>query len=344
MIQGIRERFRASRRRKEVEAEFEAAYDELRLHQPQKLFRKREWKREADSLDALPRWLLRAETVAEIDRSSATIRQIVARVKALVETEARVAATIESALQKSDALRQRAAVSLRGSAFQHAERKHRSIEDECHCAQRARSAREEDQALQRIQEGLAGLEASIGRGEQVNAALPAAEARIAAINPEDIWIDSGSKETYDDILATFGETQKDVRRGDYDKAFQRLREVESLEASLRGRLGRRAVWALEEVAMWLDCPSVAAAFPELAQFPKSSMSPSEIERLYDLRPEIERFIMTRAAEQRVRNTPTRDITTGRKLAANHPLHMPFDNSTDPGELDEFLRWVTASGH
>jgi hypothetical protein len=343
MIGQLRMRLKAGRRRKEVEAEFEAAHVEVRRLRPKKIFRQREWARETDALDALLKWLLRADTIAEVEKTSASIQQIVAKCKAVVDTEARVAATIESAKQQADALRQRAAGSLRGSAFQQAERKHHAITDDCNYARRARVARDEDQCLQRIQAGLDGLVGMIERGEQINAALPAIEARIGAIKPEDIWIDTGTKETYDDIVATFGETQKDVKRGDYDKAFQRLREIEGLESSLRDRLGRRAIWALDEVRMWMSCTSVADRFPELAQFPKSSMSPADIERLYGLRPEIEQFVNERAAAQRERNMPSRDIMNGRKLAANHPLRMTFDKCTNPVELDEFLRWVTAFG-
>lgn len=341
-MQGIRGRFQMARRRKEVEAEFEAAYDELHTLRPKKFYRQREWGREADALDSLKAWLLRAESMAEIEKNAAAIRQTVTKCKALVETETRVASSIESAKKKADELRQRAAAALRGAAFHQAERRYHAIGDESNHARRARDAREEESSLRRIQEGLDALEAVIARGEQVNAALPQIEARIAAIKPEDVWIDSGSKETYDDILATFGETQKDVKRGDYDKAFQRLREIETLEAGLRDRLGRRAGWALEEVKMWLGCTSVAEAFPQLAGFPKSSMNPSDIERLYELRPEIEQFVAKRAAEQRERNMPARDLN-GRKLAANHPLRMPLEKCTDAENLDEFLRWVTASG-
>jgi hypothetical protein len=336
-------RLKIGRRRKEVEAEFETAYAEVRRNRPKKLFRQREWIRETDALDALLKWLLRADSLADVDKIGTSIQQIVVKCKAMVEAEARVAATIESAKQRADVLRQRAASALRGSAFQQAERKHHTVEDECNHARRARDVRDEDQSLKRIQSGLDGLEGMIERGEQVNATLPLIEARIGAIKPEDIWIDAGTKETYDDILATFGETQKDVRRGDYDKAFQRLREIESLEGSLRDRLGRRAIWALDEVAMWLGCASVAEAFPELAEFPKSAMSPADIERLYALRPAIDAFVNERAAEQRKRNVPSRDIKNGLKLAENHPLRMTFDKCANPAELDEFLRWVTAFG-
>lgn len=343
MILDFRKRFHLARRRKEVEAEFDAAYTELHASRPKKNYRQREWARESDALDSLKAWLLRAESMAEIEKNAAAIRQTVGKCKTVVETEGRVAASIESAKQKADALRQRAATALRGAAFHQAERRHHAIAEDCSHARRARDAREEESSLRRIHEGLDALEAIIVRGEQVNAALPLVEARIGAIKPEDVWIDSGSKETYDDILATFGETQKDVKRGDYDKAFQRLREIESLEAGLRDRLGRRAVWAMEEVAMWLGCASVAEAFPQLAEFPKSSMSPADIERLYELRPEIEQFVTKRAVEQRERNMPVRDLATGRKLASNHPLRLSLEKCTDAEHLDEFLRWVTASG-
>ncbi len=95
--------------------------------------------------------------------------------------------------------------------------------------------------------------------------------------------------------------------------------------------------------MWLSCASVADAFPELARFPKSSMSPADIETLYALRPEIERFVAARAAGQRELNVPTRDAANGRKLADSHPLRMPMEGCKDPAELEEFLRCVTAFG-
>ena len=172
--------------------------------------------------------------------------------------------------------------------------------------------------------------------------MTASETRIGEIKPEEVWLDTGAKETYDDILATFAETQKDVKRGDYDKAAQRMRELDALEAHLRDRSSRRATWAVDEVKMWLTSPSVAEAFPQLTQFPSSGLRPADIENLYGMRDEIERFIASRAATQRERNMPARD-GGGQKLVANHPLRMPFEECGDATELEEFLRCVKAYG-
>ena len=342
MIGRIRNAIRLSRRRKEVEAEFEAAYAEVRRARPKKAFRQREWMRESDALDAGLGWLLRAPTVDDLDKKSVAIQQIVARCKALVETETRAAATIDAAAKRADALRQRAAP-LHGSAFNLAEHRHHAIKDECNHARRAKDSRDEGAAIKRIEEKLGAFEASLARAEQVTSAMPAIEARIAAIKPEEIWLDTGAKETFDDILATFAETQKDLKRGDYDKAAQRVREIDILEGNLRDRGNRRAVWALQEITMWLSSPSVAEAFPQLAGFPTTSLSAADIENLYALRPEIERFVFARAANQRARNIPTRDVANGRKLAASHPLRMPLEECANPAELEEFLRCVTTFG-
>jgi len=333
---------KVAKRRKQAEADFEIAYAEVRRWRPKKIFRHRDWIREVDALDAMLRWLVRASTIEEIDKKSADIRQIVARCKAQVETETRIAETIEAASKKADALRQRAA-SLRGTAFQQAERRHHAIKDECNHARRAKDARSEQAALATIESKLAAFEASLARAEQVAVAIPTIEARIGAIKPEEVWLDTGAKETYDDILATFAETQKDIKRGDYDKAEQRIREIDILEGHLRDRSSRRTQWALDEIVMWQSCASVAEAFPELSQFPKSNLSTSDIENLYALRVEIERLISARAVEQRERNIPTRDLA-GHKLAASHPLRMPLADCQDPAELEEFLRCVSAFGH
>lgn len=342
MIGRIRNAFLLGRRRKEVELEFEGAYIEVRRWRPKKVFRQRAWMHEADALDAGLRWLLRANTVDDVNTKSVAIQEIVSRCKALVETEARVAVFIDASAKKAEALRQRAAA-LQGSAFRLAEHRHHAIRDECNHARRARDERDEDSSLRRIEEKLTTFEASLARAEQVAASMPLVEARIGAIKPEDVWLDTGAKETYDDLLATFAETQKDVKRGDYDKAAQRLREIETLEAHLRDRSSRRADWAVAEVAMWLTSPAVAEAFPQLAGFPKGAMSPAEIENLYDLRPQIGRFVAARAVNQRERNVPSRDIASGRKLAASHPLRMPLEDCADPAELEEFLRCVTVFG-
>lgn len=343
MITRIRKALFLSRRRKEVEAEFELAYLELRRWRPKKLFRQREWIRDADALDLIPRWLQHAITVEDVDKQSTSVKQLVTRCKSHVDNENQAADVIDAASTKADMLRQRSAT-LHGSAFKLSERRHHAIKDECNHARRARDARAEDAALILIEEKLVAFAAFISRAETVNASLPATEARIAAIKPEEIWLDTGAKETYDDLLATFTEIQKDVKRGDYDKAAQRLREIETLEANLRERGTRRADWALQEVAMWLTSPSLVAAFPELQQFPKAALSTADIENLYALREQIERFIVSRAADQRENNMPTRDLATGRRLAATHPLRMPFEDATDPGELEEFLRCVSAFGH
>ena len=335
--------FPVTRRRKEVEAEFAAAYTEVRRWRPKKIFRHRDWLRDLDALDAILRWLMRATAVEEINKQAASIQQIVVRCKDRVENETRIAATIDAAAKRADALRQRAA-SLRGSAFQQAERRHHALKDECNHALRAKDARSEEAALAVIERKLAAFEVTLARAEQVTEAMPAMEARIGAIKPEEVWLDTGAKETYDDILATFAEAQKDLKRGDYDKAEQRLREIDTLQGHLRDRSSRRTQWALDEVAMWSSCESVVDAFPELTQFPNSTMSSSDIESLYALRPEIERFVAARAAHQREQNVPTRDLGNGRKLASSHPLRMPLKDCTDPSELEEFLRCVTAFGH
>ena len=342
MIGRIRNAIRFSRRRKEMGTEFEAAYAEVRRWRPKKAFRQREWMRAADALDALLPNLLRAATVEELDRKSAAIHQIVTRCKAQVETESQAVATIDAAGRRADALRQRAA-SLQGSAFKLAENRHHAIKDECNQARRSKDARDEEAAVKRIAGKLVAFESSIMLAEQVTAAMPVLEARIAAIKPEEIWLDTGAKETYDDILATFAETQRDMKRGDYDKAAQRVREIDILEGNLRDRGNRRAVWALQEITMWLTSPSVAEAFPQLAQFPQAALRPADIESLYALRTEIERFVALRANRQRERNIPSRDVTTGRKLAASHPLKMPFEVSANPVELEEFLRCVKSAG-
>ena len=343
MITRIRKALLLARRRKEVEAEFELAHLELRRWRPKKVFRQREWIRDTDALDLNPRLLQHSTTVEEVDKKSAAIKQLVARCQSRAETEIRVAELIKAAGNRADALRQRAAT-LQGSAFKLAERRNHSIKDECNHAGRAKDGRSEDAALILLEEKLSVFEASIAHAENVNAMLPAMEARIAAIEPEEIWLDTGAKETYDDLLATFTEIQKDIKRGDYDKAAQRLREIETLEANLRDRSSRRADWALQEIAMWLSSPSLVAAFPELQHFPKAAFSTADIENLYALREQIERFIVTRAADQRENNMPTRDLATGRRLAATHPLRMPFKDAANPGELKEFLRCVTAFGH
>ncbi len=342
MIGRIRNALLLGRRRKDVELEFEAAYIEVRRLRPKKAFRQRAWMHETDALDAVLRWLLRANTVDEVKTKSVAIQEIVARCKGQVETEARVAVFIDAAAKKAEVLRLSAAA-LHGSAFRLAEHRHHAIRDECNHARRARDQRDEDSSLRRIEEKLTIFEESLARAEQVISAMPMIEARLGAIKPEEVWLDTGAKETYDDLLATFAETQKDVKRGDYDKAAQRLREIETLEAHLRDRSSRRADWALAEVAMWLTSPSVAEAFPQLAGFPTSAISPADIENLYDLRPQIERFVAARAVNQRERNVPSRDVASGRKLAISHPLRMPLDDCSDPAELEEFLRCVTVFG-
>ena len=342
MIRRIRNAIRLSRRRKEVEAEFEAAYAEVRRWRPKKAFRQREWMRESDALDAGLGLLLRASTIDDLDKKAAAIKHIVARCKALVEAETHAAATIDAAAKQADAFRQRAAP-LHGSAFKLAEHRHHAIKDESNHARRAKDASDEQAAIRRIEEKLAAFEASLARAEQVASAMPGIEARIATIKPEEIWLDTGAKETYDDILATFAETQKDLKRGDYDKAAQRVREIAILERNLHDRGNRRAVWALQEITMWLTSPSVAAAFPELTKFPQAALSHADIENLYAFRPEIKRFVAARAADQRERNIPTRDLASGRKLAPSHPLRMPLDECANPAELEEFLRCVTNFG-
>ena len=187
---------------------------------PKKAFRQRDWFREVDALDLLPRWLVRAATVEEIDKRIGNMKQIVAHCQALVETEARVAATIDNAQTKADTLRQRSA-RLQGTAFKLAEHRHHAIKDECNHARRAKDARAEEAALNALAQKLQSFEGLITRAEAVTAAIPQIEARIAAIKPEEIWLDGGAKETYDDLLATFAETQRDIKRGDYDKAAQR---------------------------------------------------------------------------------------------------------------------------
>ncbi len=342
MIGRIRMAFRLKARRKEVEAEFEAAHAEVRRLRPKKAFRQRAWIREADALDAGLRWLYTAPMLDDLNKKSEAIQQILARCRAQVDAETKAAALIEVAAKKADAFRQRSAT-LHGSAFKLAEHRYQAIKDECNHARRARDERDEQASLSRIEEKLAAFDSSLARAEAVAASIPLVEARIAAIRPEDVWLDSGTKETYDDLLATFGETQKDIRRGDYDKAGQRLREIDILESHLRDRGNRRSVWALQEIAMWLGSPSIAQAFPQLAHFPQATISAANIEDLYALRPEIERFVAAHAADQRERNMPTRDLAGGRRLAANHPLRMPLEDCADPLELEEFLRCVSAVG-
>ena len=343
MINRIRNAFRLKSRLQEVEAEFEAAHAEVRRLRPRKAFRQRAWLREADALDAGLNWVFKAPTINDLNKKSEAIQQIVARCQAQVDSETKAIAIIDVAAKKADAFRQRAAT-LHGSAFKLAEHRHQAIKDECNHARRARDERDEDASLKRIEDKLAAFEASLARAEAVTATMPLIEARIAAIHPEDVWLDTGTKETYDDLLATFAETQKDIQRGDYDKAGQRLREMDTLENHLRDRGNRRAVWALQEIAMWLSSPSLAAAFPQLARFLQASISAANIEDLYALRPEIERFAAAHSAAQRERNMPTRDLAGGRKLAANHPLKMPLEDCANPAELEEFLRCISAGGH
>ena len=342
MITRIRNAFRLKSRRHEVEAEFEAAYAEVRRLRPRKAFRQRAWLREAEALDAGLRWVFKAPTLDDLNKKSEAIQQIVARCKAQVEWETNASATIDVAAKKAAALRQRAAT-LHGSAFKLAEHRHQAIKDECNHAHRARDERDEEAALKRIEDKLAAFDAFLARTEAVTATMPLIETRIGAIKLAEVWLDTGTKETYDDLLATFAETQKDIHRGDYDKAEQRLREIHTLENHLRDRGNRRAVWALQEIAMWLSSPSIAVAFPQLARFPQATISAANIEDLYALRPEIERFAAAHAAGQRERNMPTRDLAGGRKLALNHPLRMPLEDCANPAELEEFLRCISAVG-
>ncbi|MEO8660687.1 MAG: hypothetical protein ABI693_19610 [Bryobacteraceae bacterium] len=315
---------------------------ELGACQLHRKFRRVELGKERNKLERARLTIERARTMDELLKADQALTAIRNRCWQLTDQEGEAARRITEAEAKTVDLRGRAA-SLPGESFQNeVDRRRRVLSQECERARQAKEGKAEKACLELLAQHVGGLAALVATAEAVCAKLPDLEKRIAELPKAQAALDLGTEEIIHDIDATLRQTRKEVVLGSYDKAAQRIHEVESLEGTLLERMRRRQQWAREEVDRWLSIDTVAAPFPELRTFP-AVMTGTDVERWYALRPRVERLAMDLAEEQRLSNTPTKHAGSGYALSRTHALRMTLAESRDARKLEDFLRAVERWG-
>jgi hypothetical protein len=312
--------------------------ESLSVHVTRK-FRRSELRQVVANLHRLRTQIEQASTASEFEGIEKSIKRLLSRSDDIHGVDAATQRAILSAQTRAAETRRRASA-LPGDNFNRDVRRRRdSILDECKRVQRAGNLDAETTAEHQIEQKLKALEDLVDRAETVHKSLPTIAAEIHQLPRQHVALDIGTEEIYQDIDETLKQARADASRGDYGKAAQRLREVQSLKVNLLNRVDRRARWAREEINRWLDCSVVISAFPELRQFP-NSLDGDSVERWYALRPAIERLVFEHATRQRASNVPVRRGSDFVLLSDSDPLTLPLQEANDAKRLELFLQKVS----
>ena len=255
----------------------------VRLQSP---FRKLNLQLERDRLTQAARNLATSPTIAVCENIERTLREARANCDGMMREETQLRGRLNEANLAAELNRQLAATVPAKSFDEAARRKQKMIAAEIKSFWKCRSERAEHHTLSQIEAWTAELEQMVLEAQLVQKSVPQLTNELAMLPREQIAIDAGAEETFQEINATFLQVQEDAAYGNYHKAYQRLESLNVLKEGLLSRLERRRNEAREQVNLWLDCAEIVERFPQIRMFP-AHMSAADIEQWYALRHSIE---------------------------------------------------------
>ncbi|HEX4771754.1 MAG TPA: hypothetical protein VH351_13025 [Bryobacteraceae bacterium] len=322
------------RRRRRLRIHVLRQQEHLALLHPMGPSRKVKLQEERELLKRMVSQVAKTVSTAGCDEMAQTLDTSRARCDQMMQQEAEIRSRLSAADAKAERYRELAAAFPAKSFSEDARRRRKTITAAIKGFWRARNHQMEQQLLAKIEAQAAALEQMVKEARTVQNAIPGLAQKFARLPQDEIALNIGTEELFDEIQATFMQVQADAERGNYHKAHQRLAALDGLMERLLAGLERRRAQAREQVDLWLNCATVAGRFPEIPAFP-ARMHPSDIEKWYALRPLIERLVLERASEQRARNAPNRH-SSGDRLHEDHPLRVPLEAAGEDAKLEAFL--------
>ena len=155
-------------------------------------------------------------------------------------------------------------------------------------------AEDASQSLASAMQALARLRSYVEEAEEVLAGFSELESKIGQIDEMAANQDTAVKQVYDSLILTVEQIRSDLAAGRY--FARRFRGASELLSQLQRDLEDRRTLARSEVELWLSVSAVAEQFP-LAKIP-TKMNSSDVQHWQELRVEIGRVVMERAAATR----------------------------------------------